>query len=48
MTTQEQAFSTKGAYVSSGQEFDRDTNYITTRITTDGAGHDEYPVEPGR
>lgn len=26
--------------------FKRDTNYITTRITTDGA--DGYPVEPGR
>ena len=48
MTTQEQAYSTKGAYVSGGQAFDRDTNYITTRITADGAGPDEYPVEPGR
>ncbi len=27
-------------------EFTRDTNYITTRITADGA--DGYPVEPGR
>jgi putative glutathione S-transferase len=27
-------------------EFTRDTRYITTRITTDGA--DGYPVEPGR
>jgi putative glutathione S-transferase len=27
-------------------EFNRDSNYITTRITTDG--RDGYPVEPGR
>jgi glutathionyl-hydroquinone reductase len=33
------------AYVSGG-EFDRDTQYITTRITADGG--DGYPVEPGR
>src|SRR5213592_3038592 len=26
--------------------FERDTNYITTRITADG--RDGYPVEPGR
>ncbi len=38
--------STKGAYVSGGKEFTRDTNYITTRITADG--RDGYPVEPGR
>lgn len=35
-----------GAYVASTGEFDRDTNYITTRITADG--RDGYPVEPGR
>jgi putative glutathione S-transferase len=35
-----------GAYVSSGGEFSRDTNYIPTRITADG--RDGYPVEPGR
>ncbi len=34
------------AYVAGGGEFNRDTNYITTRITADGA--DGYPVEPGR
>ncbi|NNG34944.1 glutathione S-transferase family protein [Nakamurella aerolata] len=34
------------AYVDKGKEFKRDTNYITTRITRDGA--DGYPVEPGR
>ncbi len=33
-------------YVSSGGEFNRDTDYITTRITADG--RDGYPVEPGR
>ncbi|MFP5315289.1 MAG: glutathione S-transferase family protein [Actinomycetes bacterium] len=38
--------STKGAYVDSGKEFTRDTNYIETRITRDGA--DGFPVEPGR
>ncbi|QDB79708.1 glutathione S-transferase family protein [Georgenia sp. 311] len=38
--------STAGSYVTTGQEFTRDTNYITTRITRDGA--DGYPVEPGR
>ena len=32
-------------YVESG-EFDRDTDYVTTRITEDG--RDGYPVEPGR
>jgi glutathionyl-hydroquinone reductase len=34
------------AYVSAGGEFDRDTQYITTRITADR--RDGYPVEPGR
>lgn len=38
--------STKGSYVTEGQEFKRDTNYIETRITADG--RDGYPVEPGR
>src|SRR3954464_10920783 len=33
-------------YVSSGGEFNRDTDYITTRITADG--RDGYAVEPGR
>jgi putative glutathione S-transferase len=33
-------------YVVPGGSFERDTNYITTRITLDGA--DGYPVEPGR
>jgi len=49
-TTQEthrtESHSTKGAYVSGGQEFQRDSNYITTRITADG--RDGYPVEAGR
>ena len=34
-----------GSYVGKG-EFDRDTNYITTRITADG--RDGYPVQAGR
>ncbi|WP_043441561.1 glutathione S-transferase family protein [Arthrobacter sp. L77] len=38
--------STKGAYVTSGEEFTRDTQYIETRITRDAA--DGYPVEAGR
>ncbi|MDQ1487396.1 MAG: glutathionyl-hydroquinone reductase [Actinomycetota bacterium] len=33
-------------YVAPAGEFDRDTNYISTRITADG--RDGYPVEPGR
>ncbi|MET0756851.1 MAG: glutathione S-transferase C-terminal domain-containing protein [Mycobacterium sp.] len=34
------------SYVASGGEFNRDTDYITTRITADG--RDGYPVQPGR
>ncbi|GAC1407683.1 MAG: glutathione S-transferase C-terminal domain-containing protein [Mycobacterium sp.] len=34
------------AYVAGGGEFNRDTNYITTRITADG--RDGYAVEPDR
>ncbi len=34
------------AYVNATGEFNRDSNYITTRITLDGP--DGYPVEPGR
>src|SRR5213082_2997266 len=34
------------AYVADKGEFNRDTNYIATRITADG--RDGYPVEPGR
>jgi len=34
------------AYVAPEGEFNRDTNYITTRITADG--RDGYPVEPDR
>jgi putative glutathione S-transferase len=39
-------YSTKGAYVTGGSDFKRDTNYITTRITRDG--RDGFPVEAGR
>ncbi len=35
-----------GSYVSSGDEFERHTAYIQTRITADG--RDGYPMEPGR
>jgi len=38
--------SASSSYVSKGGEFNRDQNYITTRITADG--HDGYPVQPGR
>lgn len=38
--------STRGAYVNTGKEFSRDTTYIETRITRDGA--DGFPVEAGR
>ncbi|MEJ5912867.1 glutathione S-transferase family protein [Pseudokineococcus sp. 1T1Z-3] len=38
--------STKGAYVTGGESFERDTAYIETRITVDG--RDGYPVEPDR
>ena len=38
--------STRGAYVTPGSEFTRDTNYIATRVTRDG--RDGYPVEAGR
>src|SRR5687768_17859361 len=33
-------------YVASGGEFERDTEYLTTRITADG--RDGHRVEPGR
>jgi putative glutathione S-transferase len=34
------------SYVDPGREYNRDTNYISTRVTEDG--RDGYPVEPGR
>ncbi|MET3720417.1 MULTISPECIES: glutathione S-transferase C-terminal domain-containing protein [unclassified Arthrobacter] len=46
------AHSTKGAYVTGGAEFIRDTNYIEDRITRDGRpgdnGEPGWPVEAGR
>lgn len=42
----DQAHDRPGVYSVAGQEYDRDTRYITTRITADG--RDGYPVEPGR
>lgn len=35
-----------GVYSTPGQPFERDTRYLTTRITRDGSSG--YPVEPGR
>jgi putative glutathione S-transferase len=35
-----------GSYVSDQGDYDRDTRYLTTRITADG--QDGWPVEPGR
>src|SRR5512141_2541285 len=50
--TDNPGFSTKGAYVTGGAEFNRDTNYIEDRITRNGApganGEPGWPVEPGR
>ena len=46
LSTSEPDYSTKGAYVTSGSDFNRDTNYVPTRITRDG--RDGYPVEAGR
>ncbi len=45
-TTTSDEQTTNDTYVESGRDFERDTNYITTRITEDG--RDGYPVEPGR
>jgi putative glutathione S-transferase len=46
MTAQQDDDSTSGTYVQSGSDFNRDTAYITSRITSDG--RDGFPVEPGR
>lgn len=46
VTSNETWVPTEGAYVTGGKEFQRDTNYIQTRITADG--RDGYPVEAGR
>lgn len=44
--------STRGAYVTGGAEFTRDTNYIEDRITRDASpgsnGEPGWPVEAGR
>jgi putative glutathione S-transferase len=45
MSTDDQQ-DTSGSFVTSGKEFTRDTNYITTRVTADG--QDGFAVEPGR
>jgi glutathionyl-hydroquinone reductase len=44
MSTTQQ--SENATYVKAGEEFNRDTRYISTRITADG--RDGYSVEPGR
>ncbi len=44
--TAESTYSTSGSYVRQGAEYERDTDYVTTRITRDG--QDGYPVEAGR
>ncbi|EMY34703.1 glutathione S-transferase [Arthrobacter crystallopoietes BAB-32] len=43
-------YSTKGAYVHTGEEFNRDTHYIEDRIVRGGDNPNEgrWPVEPGR
>lgn len=45
-------FSTRGSYVTGGEEFTRDTNYIEDRITRDGEpgrnGEPGWPAEAGR
>ena len=44
--TVEATYSTRGSYVKQGAEYERDTDYVSTRITRDG--RDGYPVEPSR
>lgn len=46
MATERPEHSQGGTYTVKGKEFERDTRYITTRITRNGA--EGYPVEPGR
>ena len=46
LSSSEPDYSTTGAYVTSGKDFNRDTNYVSTRVTRDG--RDGYPVEAGR
>jgi glutathionyl-hydroquinone reductase len=38
--------SIRGRYVTAGEEYERDSSYVSTRITRDG--RDGYRVEPGR
>jgi glutathionyl-hydroquinone reductase len=46
MTTKTADHETKSGYITPGKDYERDTRYITTRVTADG--RDGYPVEPGR
>ena len=43
---QNDEYSTIGAYVAPGQDYKRDMDYVTTRITADGS--EGFGVEPGR
>jgi glutathionyl-hydroquinone reductase len=45
-TSQDRDGKDQGSYVAGGGDYERDTTYLTTRITADG--RDGYPVEPGR
>ena len=42
----EERYSTRGAYVTSGAEFDRDTNYIEDRIVADPEAVRALPAPP--
>jgi putative glutathione S-transferase len=44
--TVESTYPARSSYVKQGAEYERDTDYVTTRITRDG--RDGYPVEAGR
>ncbi len=44
--TAESVYSTRGSYVKQGAEYERDTDYVATRITRDG--QDGYPVAADR
>lgn len=46
MSEHDTEYSTKGAYVTDGADFDRDTNYIEDRIVADPAGIRSLPTPP--
>ena len=47
-TQGDEEHSTGGVYSVPGKEFTRDERYISDRVTADGRGEREWPVEPGR